>query len=86
MFNELKISEEEAVGKDFDGLIAILKRNDCSFGKDLKSYNELQAQMRILLNLNSDDFQKSVESAKLTQELYQYIAKPTYNYSIILLL
>ena len=61
LFNELKISEEEAVGKDFDGLIAILKRNDCSFGEDLKSYNELQAQIeRILLNPNLDNFQKSV--------------------------
>nr|WP_246038777.1 molecular chaperone DnaJ [Wolbachia endosymbiont of Leptopilina clavipes] len=78
MFNELKISEEEAVGKDFDGLIAILKRNDCSFGEDLKSYNELQAQIeRILLNPNLDNFQKSVQSAKLMQELYQYIAKPS---------
>lgn len=76
LFNELKISEEEAVGKDFDGLIAILKRNDCSFGEDLKSYNELQAQIeRILLNPNLDNFQKSVQSAKLMQELYQYIAK-----------
>ncbi|WP_264686629.1 molecular chaperone DnaJ [Wolbachia endosymbiont (group B) of Rhopobota naevana] len=78
LFNELKISEEEAVGKDFDGLIAILKRNDCSFGEDLKSYNELQAQIeRILLNPNLDNFQKSVQSAKLMQELYQYIAKPS---------
>lgn len=63
LFNELKISEEEAVGKDFDGLIAILKRNDCSFGEDLKSYNELQAQIeRILLNPNLDNFQRSVQS------------------------
>ncbi|MFT4327356.1 MAG: molecular chaperone DnaJ [Wolbachia pipientis] len=78
LFNELKISEEEAVGKDFDGLIAILKRNDCSFGKDLKSYNELQAQIeRILLNPNLDNSQKIVQSAKLMQELYQYIAKPS---------
>ncbi|MFP3024543.1 MAG: molecular chaperone DnaJ [Wolbachia sp.] len=78
LFNELKISEEKAVGKDFDGLIAILKRNDCSFGEDLKSYNELQAQIeRILLNPNLDNFQKSVQSAKLMQELYQYIAKPS---------
>ncbi|BET35333.1 MULTISPECIES: molecular chaperone DnaJ [Wolbachia] len=78
LFNELKISEEEAVGKDFDGLIAILKRNDCSFGEDLKSYNELQAQIeRILLNPNLDNSQKSVQSAKLMQELYQYIAKPS---------
>ncbi|WP_052264820.1 molecular chaperone DnaJ [Wolbachia endosymbiont of Operophtera brumata] len=78
LFNELKISEEEAVGKDFDGLIAILKRNDCSFGEDLKSYNELQAQIeRILLNPNLDNFQRSVQSAKLMQELYQYIAKPS---------
>ncbi|WP_264683072.1 MULTISPECIES: molecular chaperone DnaJ [unclassified Wolbachia] len=78
LFNELKISEEEAVGKDFDGLIAILKRNDCSFGEDLKSYNELQAQIgRILLNPNLDNFQRSVQNAKLMQELYQYIAKPS---------
>ena len=78
LFNELKISEEEAVGKDFDGLIAILKRNDCSFGEDLKSYNKLQAQIeRILLNPNLDNFQSSVQSAKLMQELYQYIAKPS---------
>nr|WP_264331287.1 hypothetical protein [Wolbachia endosymbiont (group B) of Erebia ligea] len=78
LFNELKISEEEAIGKDFDGLIAILKRNDCSFGEDLKSYNELQAQIeRILLNPNLDNSQKSVQSAKLMQELYQYIAKPS---------
>ncbi|QCB62880.1 molecular chaperone DnaJ [Wolbachia endosymbiont of Drosophila mauritiana] len=78
LFNELKISEKEAVGKDFDGLIAILKRNDRSFGEDFKSYNELQAQIeRVLLNPNLDNFQKSVQIAKLMQELYQYIAKPS---------
>lgn len=78
LFNELKISEGEAVGKDFDGLIAILKRNDCSFEKDLKSYDELQAKIKgILLNPNLGDFQESVQSVELMQELYQYIAKPS---------
>lgn len=78
LFNELKTSEEGAVGKDFDGLIAILKRNDCSFGKGLRIYNALQAQIEtILLHPNLDDFQKSVHSAKLMKQLYQYMARPS---------
>ncbi|BEP31722.1 MAG: hypothetical protein WBIAU1_12000 [Wolbachia endosymbiont of Drosophila biauraria] len=79
MFNKLKISlEEDAVGKDFDGLISILKRNDYSFKKDLEKCMKLQAQInRILQNPNLDNFKKSVESTKLMKELYQYITKPS---------
>ncbi|MDE5063521.1 molecular chaperone DnaJ, partial [Wolbachia endosymbiont of Drosophila chauvacae] len=79
LFNKLKISlEEDAVGKDFDGLISILKRNDYSFKKDLEKCMKLQAQInRILQNPNLDNFKKSVESTKLMKELYQYITKPS---------
>nr|WP_253302058.1 molecular chaperone DnaJ [Wolbachia endosymbiont of Psylliodes chrysocephala] len=78
MFNKLKVSEEEAVGKDFDGLISILKRNDYSFEKDLEKRIELEDKIeRILQNPNLDDFEKNVESAGLMKELYQYIAKPS---------
>ncbi|CAN2144948.1 molecular chaperone DnaJ [Wolbachia pipientis] len=79
LFNKLKISlEEDAVGKDFDGLISILKRDDYSFKKDLEKCMKLQAQInRILQNPNLDNFKKSVESTKLMKELYQYITKPS---------
>ncbi|MDE5066276.1 molecular chaperone DnaJ [Wolbachia endosymbiont of Drosophila malagassya] len=89
LFNKLKISlEEDAVGKDFDGLISILKRNDYSFKKDLEKCMKLQAQInRILQNPNLDNFKKSVESTKLMKELYQYITKPSiqlFNYITLL--
>ncbi len=78
LFNKLKVSEEEAVGKDFDGLISILKRNDYSFEKDLEKRIELEDKIeRILQNPNLDDFEKNVKSAGLMEELYQYIAKPS---------
>ncbi|MFP3027643.1 MAG: molecular chaperone DnaJ, partial [Wolbachia sp.] len=78
LFNKLKVSEEEAVGKGFDGLISILKRNDYSFEKDLEKCIELEDKIeRILQNPNLDDFKKNVESAGLMKELYQYIAKPS---------
>ncbi len=78
LFNKLKVSEEKAVGKGFDGLISILERNDYSFEKELEKRIELEDKIeRILQNPNLDDFEKNVKSAGLMEELYQYIAKPS---------
>lgn len=49
LFNKLKVSEKEAVGKDFDGLISILKRNDYSFEKDLEKRIELEDKIEMIL-------------------------------------
>lgn len=74
LFSTLGIGEE-AIGKDFDKLISILKKNDRSFEKDLEKCIKLQDQInRILQNPNLDNFKKS---AKLMKELSQYIAKPS---------
>ncbi|MCJ7454020.1 MAG: molecular chaperone DnaJ [Wolbachia endosymbiont of Homalodisca vitripennis] len=74
LFSTLGIGEE-AIGKDFDKLISILKKNDRSFEKDPKKCIKLQDQInRILQNPNLDNFKKS---AKLMKELSQYIAKPS---------
>lgn len=74
LFSTLGIGEE-AIGKDFDKLISILKKNDRSFEKDLEKCIKLQDQInRILQNPNLDNFKKS---AKLMKKLSQYIAKPS---------
>lgn len=77
LFDTLKISEEEAVGKNYIELISILKSKDLSFEEDLKSYVKLISQMeKVFQDSSLGYFKKVMETKKLTQELNQYQAKP----------
>lgn len=77
LFDTLKISEEEAVRKNYIELTSILKRKDLSFEEDSKSYVKLISQMeKVFQDSSLGYFKKVMETKKLTQELNQYQAKP----------